>query len=266
MQFSALLVLSFLFVANGAAVGSLRGGAEEYVEQDRQLEVDIEIDSGYDYTAGFEITLELKEGGRRKLGVETAPGQVKKIELISECEEDDIDCQDKEEAELEDPADPLAVPASDNVMGKALGLEGLKAITRATKRKFSKDSKILKGVDAYNCTVDVQEIVQNPPDSRSAGRRQLQRFGYISLKAHYTGRCGRLCGGDDNDQRRQLVETGDAQIISECESLAGKILTAAGKRAELLPNVCGIGLKMIVPGYHLTEPIECWYASPSPSC
>jgi hypothetical protein len=268
MKSSTLLVLSSLFVVNSAAVGSLRGGSD--AEQDRELLLigkDFDITSGYEFDSSIEITLELVEGSKRVRNLKNTDntGQQNKIEqIIDECEgsSDPDECEDKVDLDLEDPNDPAALDALDNVQGMALGLNALQAFARSVKRKITKDNNLMAGVEAENCTVSLQEII-NVEAEIANGRRLAWGGNYVRMYTTFQGRCPHsTCGYDDNDGRRELQERAaadedDTAAIEACSQLAKKIMNAAGRRAELLSNIQRIGLTMIIPK-RLTE-VKCWF-------
>jgi hypothetical protein len=255
-----LVVLNLLLVATNGANdhSSFRGGGDE---KQRELE-DVNFGS---YTGTAEITFELVSGGavrNRNLG-EQGDALLTLTRALKECEgsADPEDCV--EDATLGDPNDPRALQATESVKGKALGLGGLDALSKALKRKITKDETLMEGFEVDSVSVSYQEVL-DVEDEAASGRRLYGWGGnFVTIYTQFSGRCPfNMCGYDDNDRRELQATTDPAELEAGCVTLAKKTLMAAGRREELLSNIERLQMKIDVPSNSVTEPVTCWWPSP----
>lgn len=254
MKFSAVLFTTLLVAFSGADQ-NLRGG-ERSLQEESVLLKDVSITTSVSFTAEVELTLELKNSGpaRRNLAVEP-------------CEEGSDDCDENDVLEYNSDASEV----TKDVKGKAFGTEALTALSKAVQNKITQDENLMMGITAENATATYQEILDWDDVAGESSGRKLQNYNNAYLRAHtkYRGVC-RFCGTFDSDSRRSLEVEGNRKLLQDeprrlkdaCQTLAKKILIAAGRKYDLLSNIDRIGLKMMAPGIDTSGPITCWYPSP----
>jgi hypothetical protein len=256
MKLSAFLLNLLLVATNGANHG-VRGSEQ------RELEEALDV-TGSDVTGSVEVTLELVSGGavrNRNLGEQGDEHTLTRA--LEECEgsADPDDCV--EDATLADPNDPRALQATESVKGKALGLGGLRALSKALKRKITKDEKLMEGFEVDSVSVSYQEVL-DVEDEAASGRRLYTWGGnYVTIYTQFSGRCPfSMCGYDDCDRRELQGKADAAKLETRCATLARKTLMAAGRREELLANIERIHMKISFPGK--ADSVTCWWPSAPP--